>query len=90
MSQDGHAAKLEYPLNEASVKRLAAKMKGLRQQYFPEQTAWYAIVPDKNFFLAQPNGFPSLDYERMSSLLSQELGRSQCISVHGDYVRSDD
>ncbi len=71
---DGHAAKLEYPLNEASVKRLAAKMKGLRQQYFPEQTAWYAIVPDKNFFLAQPNGFPSLDYERMSSLLSQELG----------------
>ena len=71
---DGHAAKLEYPLNEASIKRLAAKMKGLRQQYFPDQTVWYAIVPDKNYFLAEQNGFPSLDYERMSSLLSQELG----------------
>lgn len=68
-----HASKLEYPLNEASVKRLAAKMNKLRQQYFPEQTAWYAIVPDKNYFLAESNGFPSLDYERMSSLLSQEL-----------------
>lgn len=71
---NGHASKLEYPLNEASVKRLAAKMKTLQQQYFPKQTAWYAIVPDKNYFLAQPNGFPSIDYERMSTLLSQELG----------------
>ncbi|GFI22094.1 hypothetical protein IMSAGC011_00867 [Lachnospiraceae bacterium] len=70
---NGHAAKLEYPLNEASIKRLAVKMKGLRQQYFPEQTAWYAIVPDKNYFLAEQNGFPSIDYERMGTLLSQEL-----------------
>lgn len=71
---DAHAAKLEYPLNEASVKRLAVKMKKLQQQYFPEQTAGYAIVPDKNYFLAEQNGFPSIDYNRMSTLLSQELG----------------
>lgn len=71
---DGHASKLEYPLNEASVKRLATKMKKLQQQYFPEQTAWYAIVPDKNYFLAKQNGFPSIDYERMRTLLLQELG----------------
>lgn len=70
---DGHAAKLEYPLNEASIKRLAAKMNKLRQQYFPDQTAWYAVVPDKNYFLAEQNGFPSMDYERMESLLLQEL-----------------
>ena len=70
---DGHAAKLEYPLNEASVKRLASKMTGLCQQYFPEQKVWYAIVPDKNYFLAHKNGYPSLDYEQMFKLLSQEL-----------------
>lgn len=73
---DGHAAKLEYPLNEASVKRLAAKMTGLWQQYFPEQRVWYAIVPDKNYFLAEQNGYPSLDYERMIGLLSQELAKN--------------
>lgn len=70
---EGHAAKLEYPLNEASVKRLAAKMKGLGQQYFPAQDVWYAIVPDKNYFLAEKNGYPSMDYERMTGLLTQEL-----------------
>lgn len=72
---DGHAAKLEYPLNEASVERLAAKMTGLWQQYFPEQKVWYAIVPDKNYFLAEKNRYPSLDYERMIRLLSQELAK---------------
>lgn len=70
---DGHAAKLEYPLNEASVKRLAAKMIGLRQQYFPEQKVWVAIVPDKNYFMAARNGYPSIDYEQMTTLLQQEL-----------------
>ncbi len=54
---DNHASKLEYPLNEASVKRLSAKMVGLWQQYFPEQKVWYAIVPDKNYFLAEKNGY---------------------------------
>ena len=73
---NGHAAKLEYPLNEASVKRLAAKMTGLCQQYFPEQKVWYAIVPDKNYFLAEKNGYPSLNYEQMIRLLSQELAKS--------------
>lgn len=71
-----HAAKLEYPLNEASVKRLAAKMTGLCQQYFPGQDVWYAVVPDKNYFLADQNGYPSMDYERMIRLLSQELAQS--------------
>ncbi len=72
----GHAAKLEYPLNESSVKRLAAKMTGLWQQYFPEQDVWYAVVPDKNYFLAEKNGYPSMDYERMIRLLSQELAKN--------------
>ncbi len=73
---DNHASKLEYPLNEASVKRLSAKMVGLWQQYFPEQKVWYAIVPDKNYFLAEKNGYPSMDYDRMIRLLSQELAKS--------------
>ncbi len=71
-----HAAKLEYPLNESSVRRLAAKMTGLWQQYFPEQDVWYAVVPDKNYFLAGQNGYPSIDYEHMIKLLSQELAKN--------------
>ncbi len=71
--EDGYAAKLEYPLNENSVKRLAKKMQELKAQYFPDENTWYAIVPDKNYFLAAPNGYPSMDYEQMITLLQQEL-----------------
>lgn len=75
--KDGHAAKLEYPLNEDSVKRLANKMQELKAQYFPNENTWYAIVPDKNYFLAAPNGYPSMDYEQMLLLLQQKLGEEE-------------
>lgn len=89
---DGHAAKLEYPLNEVSVKRLAAKMTALRQQYFPTQNVWYAIVPDKNYFLAEKNGYPSIDYEWMVELLSQELDENtdfEYINIMSDLTIDD-
>lgn len=73
---DGHASKLEYPLNEISVKRLAGKMAALKQQYFPTQNTWYAIVPDKNCFLAEVNGYPAIDYAQMTGILMQELDNS--------------
>lgn len=75
--EDGHAAKLEYPLNESSVKRLANKMQELKAQYFPNETTWYAIVPDKNYFLAAPNKYPSMDYGQMIAILQQELGENK-------------
>lgn len=95
---DGYAAKLEYPLNEASVKRLADKMAALKRQYFPNQNTWYAIVPDKNYFLAEANGYPAMDYGRMESSLEQELdatgGGFRYIDIFSgldiaDYYRTD-
>lgn len=71
-----HAAKLEYPLNDNSVVRLAGKMKALKAQYFPKEHTWYAIVPDKNYFLAGQNGYPAIDYSRMMELLQEQLGGS--------------
>lgn len=73
---DGYASKLEYPLNESSARRLSGKMISLKQQYFPNQKTWYAIVPDKNYFLAEDNGYPAIDYAQMTGILMQELNDS--------------
>lgn len=70
---DGYAGKLEYPLNEASVKKAADKMQAIKAQYFPEAEVYYAIVPDKNFFLAEQNGYPSIDYDRLRMLMQEKL-----------------
>lgn len=72
----GYASRLEYPLNEDSVVRMADKLVSLKHQYFPNENTWYAVIPDKNYFLAEPNGYPSMDYDRMLELFAQKLDNS--------------
>ena len=70
---DGHASKLEYPLNEKSVERAAQKMLSLQAKYFPDEEVYYAIIPDKNYFLADKNGYPVMNYQKMVEILSDKL-----------------
>lgn len=70
---DGYAGKLEYPLKETSVTRAAEKMQAIKTQFFPTGEVYYAIVPDKNWFLAEKNGYPSMDYERLKMLMQEQL-----------------
>lgn len=78
---DGHAAKLEYPMSESSLEKAANKMKKLQEKYFPEAKVYYAIVPDKNYFLAKGNGYPSLDYERLEQLMQENLPQMDYIPI---------
>ncbi len=70
---DGYAGKLEYPFNETSVTRAAEKMQAIKEQYFPEGEVYYAIVPDKNYFLAEQNGYPSIDYDMLETRMQEQL-----------------
>lgn len=70
---EGYAGKLEYPLKEASVIKATEKMQAIKAQYFPTAEVYYAIVPDKNYFLAEQNGYPSMDYHRMEALMQERL-----------------
>ncbi|MCM1181996.1 MAG: DHHW family protein [Roseburia sp.] len=69
---EGQAAKLE-ELNESSVQRAAEKMNAVREQYFPGQRAYYAVVPDKNYFLAARNGYPAMAYDTLFRLLRENM-----------------
>ena len=70
---DGHASKLEYPLNEAGVQKAVELVLSLKETYFPENKVFYTVIPDKNYFLAEKNGYPCMDYARLFELLNQEL-----------------
>lgn len=65
----GSAAKLEYPLNEASVEKAAAKFQSIYDRYLKDSSGKivFSVVPDKSFYLAAANGYPSMDYEAMFS-----------------------
>ncbi len=63
---DGHASKMEYPLNEPMLDYAADRFSYLYKTYLQDaENIYFSIVPDKNYFLAEENGYLSLDYKEL-------------------------
>lgn len=66
--------KLEYPLKEESVIRFAERISRVYEMYLKDnEKVFYTVVPDKNYFLAQRNGLPAMDYETQLELIQQNM-----------------
>lgn len=64
---DGYAGKIEYPLNAVSVSHALKKMNFIYEQYLEntDSRIYMTVIPDKGYYLAQPNGYPTMDYEKL-------------------------
>jgi len=89
-------SKLEYPLNESNIKYATDKFQYLYETYLKDQNpnVFYTIVPDKNYFLAEENGYPSLDYKKLVSLVKSGMSNMTYIDIFDcltidDYYRTD-
>jgi len=86
--------KIEPRLNEQSVFNAAQKFNDLKDLYFPDHNVYYAVIPDKNYFVAADNGYPAMDYERMLAVLDQNVRDMKYIDLFSaltvfDYYRTD-
>lgn len=70
---DGYLAKLEYPMKESSVISAAAKFNKLTDKLLGASDVYFAMVPDKNYFLAEKNGYLSMDYDLFKETFYGEL-----------------
>ncbi len=70
---DGYAAKMEYPLDEASVQNAVNRFTELYEAYLTQCDVRFALVPDKSYYLAQDAGVLSLDYEELYDRMEAEL-----------------
>ena len=93
---DGYAAKLEYPLDEESVVSAAGKFASLYETYIRNKggKVYLTVAPDKGYFLADKGGYPSLDYEKMLSLLKENLPWAEYVDLFPslaleDYYKTD-
>lgn len=93
---DGYAAALEYPLDETSVNNAAAHFQGLYDRYLKDSGGeiYFAIVPDKGYYLAESNGYPAMDYDKMFSMVCEALPWAQWVYITqslaaADYYRTD-
>ena len=64
---NGSAAAQEYPLRDASVKHMLERLQYVYDTYLEETDSRivFAVVPDKNYYLAEQAGQLSMDYEAM-------------------------
>lgn len=67
----GQAAKMEYPLKEASVGHALDRFQAVYQRYLTDSQVYMAIVPDKGFYLAQDSGHLTMDYDRLYTLVAE-------------------
>jgi len=93
---EDYASKLEYPEHEGAVDYAAGKFGKIYERYLRgEGTKLYlSIVPDKNMFLAEENGYPALDYEKLIEELREKTPFMEYIDITDaltidDYYRTD-
>lgn len=92
---DGSAAEMLYPLDENSLDYAAARFTDLYQTYFQDANQiLFAIVPDKNYYLAQSSGHLALDYDALFAAMESSLPWAEfvdltdCLTVDS-YYRTD-
>ncbi len=93
---DDMVGKIEYPLKEESVIRFTERLKRVYEMYLKDnENVFYTVVPDKNYFLAEENGFPAIDYALMLEIIKNNMPKGMnYIDILGeleidDYYRTD-
>ncbi len=93
---DGHISEIDKTLNEASVENAAKKINAIYEKYLKDKNnrVFYSVIPDKNYFLAEKNGYPSYDYKKMTDILNSNITEMEYIDIFDcltidDYYKTD-
>lgn len=92
--QDGQAAELVYPLQTKKLNWNIQVMKNIQEKFLGNCKVYTAVVPDKGFYLAEQNGYLSLDYNQMLQAVKTGLPNATHIDLMTalsaeDYYRTD-
>ena len=93
---DGFAVKQEYPLKEASVEHALSRFHYLYEKWLKNSGSviFQAIAPDKGYYLAEPSGHLSMDYEALFEAFADGMPWAVPVDLTGsldagDYYRTD-
>lgn len=92
---DGHLSKIDYPENLDSVKRATDRFCEIIAMYADKNAnVYFSVIPDKNCYLAEKNGYLSMDYDKLISFAKNEMSTAEYIDITHltkaeDYYRTD-
>ena len=81
--KDGYIAKQTYPLSQPSVNHALKCFNRIYDKYLAKSdcNVYLSVIPDKAYFLAQENGYPSMDYKSLLAQLDANMPWAEYISV---------
>lgn len=86
--KDGAIYKIEYPLNEKKLEKSIEKINKIQKEYLQEMNVYYAIIPDKNYYLENDNHL-KLNYNKLKQIISQKIKNMKYIDIWNDLNLSD-
>ena len=82
-SADGHLSTIDYPLNKDSLSWAAGRIENVQKLYLNDSgcNVFFSIIPDKNCFLAEKNGYPAYDYEELVSFMKDSTDGMEYVDI---------
>ena len=94
--EDGYAAKLEYQVEQEAVDHALKLFNNIYKRFLKEKNTkvYLSIVPDKSYYLAEANGYLSLDYDAFFKTIQDGMPWATPIDITGslditDYYYTD-
>ena len=93
---EGYAAKLDYPVNEKDLNHALNRLNFVYETYLKETGSkiYTSVIPDKGYYLAEANGYPSMDYESLFAAVQEAIPFASYIDItdclnYTDYYYTD-
>ena len=83
--EDGYAAKLDYPVNENGLNHALDRLNFVYETYLKDtgSKVYASVIPDKGYYLAEKNGYPAMDYEKLFAAVQEKLPESHGLLLYG-------
>lgn len=86
--KDNALYKMEYPLKEENIKINAEKIKNIYDKYLQENDVYYAIIPDKNYYLENDDHL-KIDYSKLKNIMQENLNDFTYIDIWDELILED-
>lgn len=78
---DSHLSKLTYPENPVMTSHATELLTKVKDTYFPDSKVYLSVIPDKNMYIAEENGYLSIDYKGFTDRIREGLPFAEYIEV---------
>lgn len=86
--KNGAIYKMEYPLNKKNIEKSASKINDVYHQYLKNMNVYYAIIPDKNYYLENDDHL-TFDYNELKQIMENKLEGFNYIDIWNDLELED-